>query len=65
MHPTAAFPIKAVHNRSLFFCRLAVFLLLLLPVGGHAAESGTEQAVDASLREELAYLLSFPLCKIF
>lgn len=59
MHPAEAFPIKAVHNRSLFFCRLAVFLLLLLPVGGHAAESGTAQAVDASLREELAYLLSF------
>jgi hypothetical protein len=59
MDPTAAFHMKAVYIHKLFFCRLVVFLLLLLPVGGYAAESDTKQAVDASLREELAYLLSF------
>ena len=59
MDRTAAFPMKTVYLRKFIFCRLAVLLLLLLPVCSHAAESGTEKEVDASLREELAYLLSF------
>ncbi len=59
MDQTAAFPMKTVYLRKFIFCRLAVLLLLLLPVCSHAADSGTEKEVDASLREELAYLLSF------
>ena len=59
MDPTAAFPMKALYTRKHPFCRLAVFLLLLLPVCGYATDSGTEQEVDASLREEVSYLLSF------
>jgi hypothetical protein len=55
----AAFPIKAVYLRKSIICRLSVLLLLLMPVYSHATGSGTEKAVDASLREELAYLLSF------
>ena len=60
MDPTAALTVEAVNIRKFLFCRLAVFLLLLLlPAGGHATESGTEQKVVASLREKLSYLLSF------
>ncbi|MGA8279857.1 MAG: hypothetical protein WB853_03090 [Desulfobacterales bacterium] len=59
MDPTAVFPIKTVYMRKLLFCRLAVLLLLFLPVGGFATESGTQKEVDTTLREELAYLLSF------
>jgi hypothetical protein len=59
MDPTAAFPMKAGYIHKLFFCRLVVILLLLLPVSGYATDSGTEQKVDASLREELSYLFSF------
>ncbi len=59
MDPTAAFPMKALYTRKHPFCRLAVFLLLLLPVCGYATDSGTELEVDASLREEVSYLLSF------
>jgi hypothetical protein len=59
MDSAAAFPIKTVHTRKILFYRLTVFLLLLLPVGGYATESRTEKEVDASLREELSYLLSF------
>jgi hypothetical protein len=36
-----------------------VLLLLLLPVCSYATESGKKKEVDASLREELAYLFSF------
>ena len=50
---------KAVYIRKYLLCRLVVLWLLLLPVGGYATESDTEQSVDASLREELTYLLSF------
>ena len=59
MGSTAAFSIKPVYRRKILFCRLAVLLLLFLPVGGFATESGIQKEVDASLREELAYLLSF------
>ena len=60
MDPTDASPMKAVYTRKHLFCLLvALCLPLLVPVGGYAAESGTEQKVDASLREELSYLLSF------
>ena len=59
MDPTAAFPMQVVYIRKFLLCRLAVLLLVLLPVGGYAMESGTEEEVDASLREELSYLLSF------
>jgi hypothetical protein len=55
----AAFPIEAVYLRKSLIRRLSVLLLLLIPVCSYATESGTEKAVDASLREELAYLLSF------
>ncbi|MGW8186239.1 MAG: hypothetical protein ACWGNK_03205 [Desulfobacterales bacterium] len=59
MDQTAAFPMKIVFLRKFLFCRLAAVLLLLLPVWSYATESGTEKEVDASLRNELAYLLSF------
>jgi hypothetical protein len=59
MDLTAAFLIRALYKPKLLLCRLAVLLLLFLPVGGFATESGTEKEVDATLREELAYLLSF------
>ena len=59
MDPTAAFPMKAIYTRKHLFCRLAVFLLLLLPACGYATDSGTELEVDGSLREEVSYLLSF------
>ncbi len=55
----AAFPAKAVYLHKSVFCCLAVLLLLLLPVCSRAAEGVTEKEVGASLREELAYLLSF------
>ncbi|MEJ2475850.1 MAG: hypothetical protein P8Y74_18515, partial [Desulfobacterales bacterium] len=54
----AALPIKAVYLRNSLICRLSVLLLLLMPVCSYATESGTEKAIDASLREELAYLFS-------
>jgi hypothetical protein len=59
MDPTSPLLVKAVYIRKLLFRRLAVLLLMLLPVCGYAMESGTEKELDASLREELAYLLSF------
>jgi hypothetical protein len=59
MDSTAASPIKAVCLCKFIFGRIAVLLLLLLPVCSFATESGTEKEVDASLREDLAYLLSF------
>jgi len=59
MDLTAAFPMKAVYLRKFLFCRLAALLMLLLPVCSHAVEGGTEKAIDASLRKELTYLLSF------
>ncbi|MGB5423297.1 MAG: hypothetical protein WBN03_14135, partial [Desulfobacterales bacterium] len=59
MDPMAAFPVQAQYIRKFLFCRLAVFLLLFLPVCGYTMESGIEKVVDASLRGELSYLLSF------
>jgi len=59
MDLTAAFPMKAVYLRKFLFYRIAVLLLLLMPVCSYATEGGTEKEVDASLRKELAYLLSF------
>ncbi|MEJ2474230.1 MAG: hypothetical protein P8Y74_10135 [Desulfobacterales bacterium] len=59
MDLTAAFPMKAVYLRKFLFCRLAALLMLLLPVCSDATEGGTEKAIDASLRKELTYLLSF------
>jgi hypothetical protein len=61
MDPATVFPVKSASVLKHRGCRLALFVLLLLPVGGFgfAAESATEQAIDTSLREQLTYLLSF------
>lgn len=59
MHPvTPAFKITTQRFQRLA-CRLVLLCLLLLPATGFPAQKGTERLLDESLREELAYLLSF------